>query len=83
MKTVTPKLFEIYVRNIECILDGHSPDHFVDFCKAVGHKPTFEEGLYFEDRKTDIIRNILKKSKKIKVDEWLDLNDFYDLDWEE
>lgn len=81
MKTVTPKLFEIYVRNIEIIV-SESPDLFVDFCKTVGHRPTFEEGLYYEDRKTDIIRNILKKSKKIKVDEWLDLNDVYDLDWE-
>lgn len=89
MKTLNPKQFKIYhenlVKEIWCSVTLSSTDKFLEFCKYVQHTPTFKEGLGFNnyEKFTEIIWDILKKSKKDEVDKFLNDQEEFQNDWKE
>jgi hypothetical protein len=83
MKTLSPKNFEKYLDNLYLLIeDSNLEEGFYSFCEEVHYTPTFEDGLLWNGNEKHILRKILKKSKKIDVDRWLDENDHLDLDWD-
>ena len=82
MKTLSPKNFEKYLENLNILIEDNNLDEgFLSFCEEVHYKPTFEDGLLYNGNEKYILGKILRKSKKIDVDRWLDENDHLDLDW--
>lgn len=82
MKTLSPKNFEKYLENLDILIEDCTLEEgFLSFCTGVHYIPTFEDGLIYSDNKKHILRKILKNSKKIDVDRWLEENDHLNLDW--